>query len=151
MSHFSVCEKRSKTERRKNSGVAASSHWGFQWVIVVPLTGQPPSSLGPNTCLPLSELQAIHSSKITKIILKIRKERGRKFVMQSECCFPMSDTNRKVSKSSSAPILGGPRFVVGNIENWCDGVEQGPENPAGVMRPCYLACLVLHGTVNNSV
>lgn len=76
----------------------------------------------------------------------------RKFVMQSECCFPMSATSRQVSKSSSFPILEESRCVVGNIENWCDGVEQGPENPADVMRPCPLACHALpHGTGINSV
>lgn len=34
MSKFSVCEKRTNTERKKRSEVAAS-HWGFQWAIVI--------------------------------------------------------------------------------------------------------------------
>lgn len=50
--------------------------------------------------------------------------------MQSECCFPMSATNRQVSESSSFPILKESRFVVGDIEKWCDGVEQGSREPS---------------------
>lgn len=71
--------------------------------------------------------------------------------MQSECCFPMSATDRQVSESLSFPILEESRFVIGNIQNWCGGVEQGPENPVGVMRPCYLVYLVLCATVSISV
>lgn len=86
-----------------------------------------------------------------KLIEKIKKGGDRESLQcKVNAVFPCLPLTHKFL-NLCFPILEESRFVIGNIQNWCGGVEQGPENPAGVMRPCYLVYLVLCATESNSV
>lgn len=70
-----------------------------------------------------------------------KKEGGRTFAKETECCFPMCAADRPVSEFSGFPIPKESRFAARNIQDQCGGIEGGSGsgstrgNPGRVVRP----------------
>lgn len=60
------------------------------------------------------------------LLKKLRKkEGGRKFAKETECCFPMAAADRPVSEPSGFPIPEESRFAARNIQDQCGDVDRG--------------------------